>query len=239
MEPAFFGALLGELQAAASGNDADKAAATAQRFPRMPLQPSQIVYNVAIGTCVRAEKLELATELLNALIGKGGGQPNLLTYNLLVFGAARQGDWQQAQAFFDEALQAKVRPDESTYHGLIMAYGKGKQAKMVGEVLSQVSAVQSTFFDQSINQSINQSISQVDQSINQSVSQVDQSMFVHANIYTHCNQPVNQSPAYTRTYSLVTTHSTPHTTHRWSSGCRRRTPRRWRRSPAAGPGRRR
>lgn len=100
---------------------------------------TQIVYNVAVGTCVRAGKLEAATELLNALIGKGGGQPNLLTYNLLVFGAARQGDGAKAQAFYDEALEAKVRPDESTYHGLLMAYGKGKQAKMVQEVLSQVS----------------------------------------------------------------------------------------------------
>lgn len=138
MDPTFFGSLLGELQAAASASDAEKAAATAQRFPRMPPQPSQIVYNVAIGACVRAERLELATELLNVLIDKGGGQPDLLTYNLLVFGAARKGDWQQAQAFFDEALQAKVRPDVSTYHGLIMAYGKGKQPKMIREVLNQV-----------------------------------------------------------------------------------------------------
>ena len=138
MDQTFFGSLLGELQAAASASDAEKAAATAQRFPRMPPQPAQIVYNVAVGACVRAGKLELATELLNSLISKGGGQPNLLTYNLLVFGAARTGDWRQAQAFFDEALQAKVRPDASTYHGLIMAYGKGKQPKMVQEVLSQV-----------------------------------------------------------------------------------------------------
>lgn len=104
----------------------------------MPIEATQICYNVAIGTCLRAEKMEEATELLNTMIGQLGVRPCLLTYNLLIFAAARKGDWQQAMAYRDELLQGKLRPDESTYHGMIMACGKGKEMKMVPELLSQM-----------------------------------------------------------------------------------------------------
>jgi leucine-rich PPR motif-containing protein len=64
--------------------------------------------------------------------------PNHLTYNLLVFGAARAGDWAQAQNFRDEMLQHKLRPDAHTYQGLLMACGKAKETKMIAELLSQM-----------------------------------------------------------------------------------------------------
>jgi len=106
----------------------------------MPAEPTLLVYNVAIGTCVRAGQMGQAIGLLNQLFEsqKTHVVPNHLTYNLLVFGAARAGDWAQAQNFRDEMLQHKLRPDAHTYQGLLMACGKAKETKMITELLSQM-----------------------------------------------------------------------------------------------------
>ncbi len=133
-------ALVQDLARAAVASDAEKAVTALNKFPHMPAEPTILVYNVAIGTCVRAGQMGQAIGLLNQLFEsqKTHVVPNHLTYNLLVFGAARAGDWTQAQNFRDEMLQHKLRPDAHTYQGLLMACGKAKEKKMIGELLSQI-----------------------------------------------------------------------------------------------------
>lgn len=106
----------------------------------MPPEPTLLVYNVAIGTCVRAGQMGKAMGLLNQLVEsrKEHVLPNSLTYNLLLLGAARAGDWPQAQGFHEEMLRHRVRPNADTFQNLLVACGKGKDKKMVGDLLSQV-----------------------------------------------------------------------------------------------------
>ena len=140
MDEAAFKTLVQELGKACADSDAPAAVKALVKFPQMPPEPTLLVYNVAIGTCVRAGKLPEAVALLNQLFmsKKTHVQPNHLTYNLLIFGAARAGDWPQAETFRDEMLEARLMPDEHTFTGLLLACGKGKDPAMVHELLKQM-----------------------------------------------------------------------------------------------------
>ena len=88
MDKGAFQSLIWELRDAATTSDAEKAMATIKKLPTMPVEPTVICYNVAIGVCVRASKLAEATQLLGDLVNSRIN-PDLMTYNLLISGAAR------------------------------------------------------------------------------------------------------------------------------------------------------
>ena len=74
---------------------------------------SAVVFNSALGACVKAGESDLAQRVLR-LMRREGIQPTLVTYNTLLMGASAERDWEEVADIFRELLRTGQIPDAIT-----------------------------------------------------------------------------------------------------------------------------
>ncbi|KAL3506520.1 hypothetical protein ACH5RR_031902 [Cinchona calisaya] len=67
-----------------------------------------------------------------------GIRPSLETYNLVIRGFSRIGQFDDALVYIDEMKNAGLKPNTETYDGLIQAYGKYKMYDEMGRCLREM-----------------------------------------------------------------------------------------------------
>ena len=74
---------------------------------------SAVVFNSALGACVKAGESDLAQRVLR-LMRAEGIQPTLVTYNTMLMGASAERDWTRVTNTFRELLRSGQAPDAIT-----------------------------------------------------------------------------------------------------------------------------
>ena len=74
---------------------------------------SAVVFNSALGACVKAGKIDLAQRVLRLMRGEGI-QPTLVTYNTMLMGASAERNWDEVANMFRELLRSGHAPDAIT-----------------------------------------------------------------------------------------------------------------------------
>ncbi|KAJ3369027.1 hypothetical protein GGF31_005988 [Allomyces arbusculus] len=108
--------------------DAGHDEAARQMVAALPAEARTVgVYNVWIRALMRRNQLDEAVAVLDRDMPAGGVEPDPVTYNTLVHGLAKAGDWKRAF----EVLERTAHPTRSTFNSLMLAAAKAKDAAIV------------------------------------------------------------------------------------------------------------
>ncbi|CAM9775595.1 unnamed protein product [Chrysoparadoxa australica] len=102
--------------------------------------PNVFVINSALGAYAQARKWGLTFDLLENMEDLYGAAPNVRSYNRVMSGLSKAGEWQQAVALLEGMLlpSSPVQPDTVTYNCAVSALGRSGELLAALNLLKQM-----------------------------------------------------------------------------------------------------
>jgi len=108
-----------------------------KRKLRLPL--GRILWNLMIKAHVRASRPKAAESWVTDMLDRVY-QPDIISYNTLLYGLSKAGDYLKAEKWIKRMPARGVEPDEGSYTALAHAYSKAKHMRGVERALESMQA---------------------------------------------------------------------------------------------------
>jgi pentatricopeptide repeat protein len=94
-----------------------------RQMQALQLKPDKQVYTSMLDYCAVTNHMDHASEILDEM-RNAGLQPNLITFNVLLKGAAKCGDISLVEQYFTELKQMRLRPTAPTFVAIFFAISR-------------------------------------------------------------------------------------------------------------------
>ena len=115
------------IQVCAKSSQSAKALELLREMGDCNIKPPVFSITSVISACARAEKWQLALDVLGSMEASYGVKPNVITLSSVISACAKGGQWEKALALFESMEGRSLQPDVITLSAAISAFAKGGQ----------------------------------------------------------------------------------------------------------------
>mmetsp|Transcript_32866 Transcript_32866/g.52425 ORF Transcript_32866/g.52425 Transcript_32866/m.52425 type:complete len:634 (+) Transcript_32866:123-2024(+) len=101
------------------------------------IEMDSVIYNTCLATCVSAEKVEQAKQILDVM-EDAEGVADVITYNTLMKGFAKSGHMDECYALFEALSKRSISPSQVTYGILLDGFINANQLEKAAQVFEKM-----------------------------------------------------------------------------------------------------